>query len=61
MTTSTPSTPGQIAQSPGVDQGYTTVHTSFDSYPGIVHMTPDVSEDLGLETKLADRLAIWTA
>ena len=36
-------------------------HTSLHCYPGIVHMTPDVSEDLGLETKLADRLAIWTA
>ena len=36
-------------------------HTSFNSYPGVIHMTPDVGEDLGLETKLADRLAIWTA
>ena len=35
-------------------------HTSLDCYPGIVHMTPDVGEDLRLETELADGLAICT-
>ena len=34
-------------------------HTSLHCYPGIVHMAPDVREDLGLKTELADLLAIW--
>jgi hypothetical protein len=32
--------------------------TSFNGNPGVVHMTPDVGEDLGLEPELADRLTV---
>ena len=33
--------------------------TSLHSNPCIIHVTPDVREDFGLEAELADRLAIY--
>lgn len=32
--------------------------TSLYSNPSIIHMATNVGEDLGLETELADRLAV---
>jgi hypothetical protein len=57
MTTSTPSTPGLPRQTPSLAQKYI-VRTSFDGDPGIVHVAADVGEDLGLESELADGLAV---
>jgi len=35
-----------------------TILTSLNSNPGIIHMTPNVSKYLGLQSKLADSFAI---
>jgi len=35
-----------------------TLRTGFNSDAGIVHMTPNVGEDLGLQAELANGLAI---
>lgn len=34
------------------------LRTSFYSDSSIIHMTPNVGEDLGLQTELANRLTI---
>jgi hypothetical protein len=45
------------SSTPSLAQKYT-VRTSFDGDPGIVHVAADVGEDLGLESELADGLAV---
>lgn len=44
----------------GANDDIDTVDTSLNSDFDIVHVTPDVGQDLGLETKLADGLAVQT-
>jgi hypothetical protein len=44
----------------GANDNIDTVDTSLDSNLDIVHMAADVSQDLGLETELADGLAVET-
>ena len=34
--------------------------TSLDGDPGIIHMTPNMCEDFGLQAELADGLAVET-
>ena len=59
MTTSTPSTPIATLFSAPIHRSESSVgRTRLHCYPGIVHMAPDVREDLGLETELADGLTV---
>lgn len=57
MTTSTPSTP-ECRVREWCRSGEGTERTCFDGDASIVHVAANVSEDLGLETKLADGLAV---
>ncbi len=41
-----------------LDGTFERLHTSFNSDPGIIHMAPNMGEDLRLQTELADSLAI---
>lgn len=44
----------------GTNDNVDTVNTSLNGNLDIVHVAADVSQDLGLETELADSLAIKT-
>lgn len=58
MTTSTPSTPAKREMSNLASTQVGGKQTCFDCYPRIVHMAADMSQNLGLQAKLANGLAI---
>lgn len=61
ITTSTPSTPViHRVRSASSIRPSACMRTSFYRDSGIVHMTPDVRQNLGLQSELADSLAICT-
>jgi hypothetical protein len=60
MKTLTPSTPGIAIKNEVLELKWMGIHTSLDSYPSVVHVTSNMSEDLAFETELADRFAVCT-
>jgi hypothetical protein len=65
MTTSTPSTPvthpDEHERDIPMETNPPPKLTGFDGDPGIVHVTPNVCQDLALKAQLADGLAVGTS